>query len=838
MSFETHAKKPVSEKVTLVWAHASRRLITWELYSGAVYRRQELFTIHVCQCSTDLTEGSSTSLNAGEWYYEATTGYLYIRCTDDSNPSTNSIRGDIRFFFSNTAIDLPYDLSTGTIVHYEPRVMAAPQAKQAVDNTDLVGVAIENSGRVSFHNGDAFFDDIFDQYIWENKSVIVYSYSPEGYRIIFKGIVKDKSYTKTSVAFLLKDFLYQLRDNAVSNLYSSDDGRISNDIIGQNKRVIYGKTSGLRLQSITQVVDGEQMAGTISGSAGGTTITGTSTQFLAEISPSDTIEVLINNVVWEISVDSVDSDTQFTTSDDIETSFSDSDYNVRPERVYREYNRTYYVADHKLREPTTTVAAVAQLNRIELASVEDLFPDDDIKIGSEYGQIKRISGELVTLWQNLNTTPSIGATVTRSPITAVYFQHKLINRALYTVDNQDDYCKITLDEFAETEKGITKSVVGTISFTNTSRTVTISSGNFEKLRSRDWIKSNDINHNTWYEILQIVDETTLHLRTNYLGTNYSGPGKYKNIEYLGDLDIVTVDCYGKEANGSWIKTGPDAVKDLLTMAAIPNINDQSFSDANIDCPYVIDVKLPLVKSGLMSTYRDIITLINKSVLANLAVNQDFELVYNTLNASIPSDIETIASDDYLSYTVSSNTEIIKTAVCRYAHFDADYISHSSGSSAVQATSDFVTNIVQGTATKEYALHLSDYTEAKEIAERLLLFNSLTNSIIKIRGKLNFSIFNINDKVKLSLRRIYRRFGAADTDRVGVLSSITKNGKDTTIEFTDLGNSLNRSARIAPEDAPDFEDATAEEKIYYGYIVDNDTELPDDNERNWGNYIIN
>jgi hypothetical protein len=715
--------------------------------------------------------------------------------------------------------------------------MSAPQAKQSVDNTDLVGVAIENSGRVSFHNGDGFFDGIFDLYTWENKDVKVFSYSPNGYRIIFKGVIKDKSYTSTSVAFNLKDFLYQLRDSAVSELYTDADGRISEDIIGQNKRLVYGKTKGLHIQSVDQILEGKQEAGTISGAKDGTTVTGIGTQFLADLSPSDTIKADVNGISWEFFVSSVESDTSLTVSEALGLTFSSADYIVKPERPYREYNRIYYIANHKLREPTTTVSSVEQLNRIVLTSAADMFEDDYLLIGAETARIRLISTNTVTLWQNLNSSPAIGTTVTRRPIEALYFHRKKIPVTLYAIDNQNTYCKLTVSEDAEISHTPTLVLGGSVTFTNLSRIVTVTSGNFEKIRSRDWVQSGDINHQSWYEVLQVINESTLHLRTNYTGSTIAGTAKIKNVEYLGDSDIVTIDCYGKEKNLAWVKTGADVVKDLLEMAEIPDVNSSSFSSANADCPYVIDLKLPLTKTGSMSKYRDIISLVNQSVLANLAVNQDFELVYNTLNSSIPDDIAKITQDDYLSYTVSSDTEILKTIIARFGFFDADYLSHNSGSSATQITSEFVTNIVQGTATKEYNLHLANRTEAEEITERLLLFSSLTNSIIKIRGKLNFSIFDINEKIVLDLRRIYTRFGAIFTKRIGVLSSITKNGEDTTVEFTDLGNSLSRSARIAPDTAPDFSIANEEEKLYYGYIVDDETELPDNDEDNWGNYII-
>lgn len=837
MTWNEHANKSFSEKITLAWVHGATRLITWTLYSGAIYKRTERFTQSVFEDGTELTQVSSTALNVGEWFYDVEAGVLYIRTSDDSAPSTKEIRGDFRLFFSNKAIDLPHDLLSGEVVPYEPRIMSAPQASQEIDNTDLTGVSMENSGRLSLHNADGFFDNIFDVLIWENKEIEVYSYSPSEIKRLFKGIIKDKDYTRTSAVFQVKDDIYKLRNNTLSGLYSDSDGNLNASVIGKNKRVVYGRTSGLLLQSLDHVIGGYSGSGTISCPSGSDTLTGSGTQFLSELSPSDQITIVIGNISLTLSASSVNSDTSITLSDENEITFADAAYTIAPERPYYNNNRTFLVSDHKLREPTTTIASVLQLNRITLVSVLDMFADDYLTVGAEVVQIKSISGDQVNLWQNLNSSPSVGATVTRLPVSALYYDKKIVPKSLWSINNTSSFCKITIADDMEADIATVQVIKGTITFTNGSRDVSISSGHFNDVRPRDYFKSNDITHNVYYEVLQVVDETNLKLRVVYAGANYTGLGKWKQPMYVDDTGSVAIDCYGKESGGAWVKTGPDAVKDILTEVGISNVNLASFSSANDFAPAIIDIKLPLSPKGSMNQARDIITKINKSIMANLTIDENFDFEYTPLLANVPLDVETIKDDDILSYTTTSNTNTLKLITGRYRHFDYNYLSESSGSIAIQETSAFAVNYSDADGTKDVELYLYNLNDAKEVVERMLLYSSLTQTIMQLRGKLNLSRFKINNKMIVDLDRMFARHGSSNTKRIFTVSGISKNGSDTTLKLTDLGNSINRSARIAPDDASTFVNATDVEKLTNGYIVDSDTDLPDDNESHWGDNII-
>ena len=63
-------------------------------------------------------------------------------------------------------------------------------------------------------------------------------------------------------------------------------------------------------------------------------------------------------------------------------------------------------------------------------------------------------------------------------------------------------------------------------------------------------------------------------------------------------------------------------------------------------------------------------------------------------------------------------------------------------------------------------------------------------------------------------------------KIGIINKITFNGRDTQVEFNDLGNVFNRSLNIAPNDAVNYSTADDRGKLYNGHVVSNDSELPD------------
>ncbi|WP_206781268.1 hypothetical protein, partial [Escherichia coli] len=83
------------------------------------------------------------------------------------------------------------------------------------------------------------------------------------------------------------------------------------------------------------------------------------------------------------------------------------------------------------------------------------------------------------------------------------------------------------------------------------------------------------------------------------------------------------------------------------------------------------------------------------------------------------------------------------------------------------------------------------------AQRLCFFKSLASSVVTIKSKMNLSNIVVNDKMYLSLDRLFKRYAGNDKRRIGIVSGIKKDGFECEVSLSDLGNIYNRVMSIAP-----------------------------------------
>lgn len=830
-SYEEFSQKERSEKVVLCHIEPVQRLLIWTLDSGSQYKRSvDHFTIGVVDNVTAYTEGT-LPLNSGEWFYDAVSGELYVRASDDSNPNTRDLHATYRLFFSNSPLHLPYDLSSGEEVEYQGLLKSNSAIKKELDS-DQIGIALESSTNIELHNGDGSFDEYYDTLFFENKRVRLWSWSPDiplsEKRLLFDGQIQDKTFDPQRVRLSCKDFMFKLREKLSLPLFSSGDGNLSDSILNTPKRRIYGQVDNVRCVAIDNVLNGFSLTGTISGNFEGNTLTGIGTSFLDEVSPADTLTITIQTETLEISVESVESDTSLTIGEELEFGFSGQTAINSPSRPWRKRNRNWHIAGHKLREPTTTIVSGTQPNRFTVADGSDMFNGDLIDIDGFDVNIKRIVGNDIVLRQNLPSgTPSGGEVVTKNSVSRAFAGTKeaFINRD-WTISNTTEAI-LNFNNLAEFNIAPQKSLSGSFTFTNGLRTVVISGIDaLNQVQTRDWIRSDDITHTTWYEILE-VEESQITLRTAYAGTNTTGGADKKNVELIEDNTLVTLNCIGLESSGEWVKTASDAVKHLIENdSGITAIDTASFTEADADAPYILSMVIPETIGGSIPTVRDTITKINESVFGSLVNDTDFNLVYNVLTPEKPETLEEIKQHDIIGEPmVRSRNEIVRKVNLSYAPFTDRFKSEDSFK-LIEFTNDFVDKYIGAKQELDITVFLYEDNDAQAIAERYAFYNSLSQSTVTVKSKLNLSILNLNDKLFVNLDRIYKRFGGKDRRKIGIVSKITKDGSNTSVEFNDLGNIFNRCMSIAPDTANEFTSATESEKIKNGYILDDDLEVPD------------
>jgi hypothetical protein len=198
----------------------------------------------------------------------------------------------------------------------------------------------------------------------------------------------------------------------------------------------------------------------------------------------------------------------------------------------------------------------------------------------------------------------------------------------------------------------------------------------------------------------------------------------------------------------------------------------------------------------------------------------------------------IKDDSIIRYSVQTSTDICKKSIGEYKFIDADRFTGESSFSLVSHEGDINKYLNGSSVEKTIQLKLYNQADAQTMTERHNFYKSLTQSLIRIEGKLNISTLSINQPVLIDVSNIYDRFGVdGNTKRIGIISKISRNYTGGSIEVTDLGNIFNRSCKITSNTASDYTLASDEDKVKNGYIVDDNTDTPDELEPSWGTNLI-
>jgi len=824
MSFSDHAAKPISEKITCAWIQPKERIVAnWIDTLAPIYSiATSYYVINVLVDSVKLTEASSASLSAGEFYYDNVNSILHVRLSGDSDPSLSYTVAHYRLFYSDKPIILEYDLSTGRDVEYEGLIKSIGSFKHELDSDDLTGVALSGKGTITLENTAGNFDSIYGKLFWEGAEVRLYAYSDLGTQIIYRGTIDTKSYSSKEVKFKVKDVIDKLRDEVPLEVFASSTGT-PDTLDFTPKRRIYGRVSGLQTVSLDQTLETNTLTGTFSGSKDGSTITGISSELLKELSPGDTIEYVQDEEDYSLKVELINSDLEFTVSEEIERDFIGLSFTVTYAIPYRYDNRTRFIASHEIKQPVATILLASQLNRFQVTDITDLVDfvaGDDVVINGTTREIRRISSDVVILNTNLASLPVPTDTITKSAIQSAAFNGTTFSPTRdYTITNTTE-CYITLDDKAEVN--ITKPTLfgNNTTFTNLSRDV--SGTGFDILKSRDWIKQSGTD--TYYEILQVESDTSLKLRIAYAGLTDTEVALYKRVEYIDDESIVYVDCLGKKSTtGDWITTGAEVVKDLLIEAGLEDeLDTASFTVAASDAPYLISLALPVEIGRKKPTIRDIIDLINISVFGSLYYDSDYSITYKVLTPKKPSISSIVRDDDIKSFSAkSTGKNVVKTVSSKYRFMDYSYQVKESSNMNYQSENDFVANISGIERIEEIDLYLYNSNEVKIITQRYGLLKETPNTVLDIRGNFPFITKSLNELIYFELDRLWNRFGTdTDSNSIGVVSKVSKSGNTADITVTDLSGMYNKSCVIAENTANIYGSSNIRERSTAGYITDN------------------
>lgn len=816
-----------SEKITLAQIEASKRLVVWT-GSGPVYEHvTNAYVVNLKVSDTPLTKASSASVAPGQWYYDPVTSTVYVQLSDSSDPNVSEIIATGRFFFGDAPIAAPFDLPlNGPHTDYDGRIQTAPGFKHRI-GTDQKLISVTSQGTLRLENNDGGLDPIYDTWIFENKEVRIYSWNRDlpfsDARIIYRGRVTNKTYSSSSVSFTVKDNLFDLQQSVPQDPYSDADN-VTDSIKGRYKRWLYGKVDGLKLQSIDQIGDGYEIAGTVSASVTGPTLTGSGTSFLTDVSPDDRLTI----GTQEFTVESIQNDTELTLDDTPEFSFTNQPAVLRPEIPTTVKNREFLVAGHACARLTKQVVNLVQLNRIVLSDVEGILPGDFLTFNTgERIEVRNTApGNIVVLRQNYILQPLVGSNVNREPVQEIFIEGTRVGPDQFTITNSAAETRVTLTDTAEFDIARTVSLGDTLTFSTGSRTVA-GTGNVdlrELVSPRDFIRPQDITFTTFYEVLS-VDEAEITLRETFTEPNETGPASIRRPNYIGDDTVVSANTLGRTVDGTpggkWIITAAEACLDLLNEIDVPSINQSTFAQGALDNSELVSLAIPASPSGSLETTKTVIDKLCRSTNSAVTLDSDLQLKFEVLQPEIDPQAREVNDVDVINWSIKSTSgDNIRNSIIRYRHQDILRDTLEDGTLVQTHTSDFVKNYVGTNKTDELDVYLYNVRSARVMAHRLAYLRSLSRADVKLTTDLRLEAVEIGDQLILNFERLYSRLGDQDSrKKVCVVVGKTVTGSRIEFELTDLGNIFNRSSIITSNFSPDYSAANEDDKLKLGYITD-------------------
>jgi hypothetical protein len=829
MNFTDYQNLASSEKLVLATLDASKRLMGWELHAGSVYKLEGVnfpALMFIEDSGTAYTAVSAVGdVTTSKYYYDRTNQIIYIRTTGSDNPNSRFLVATFRLFFASGPIALPYDLNTGYEVYWEPLISSNSEFGVEIDTINQTSEAIEGSGSLTLINDQDFWPSNFDKLTFENKNVSVYSFhrdlAPTEATLIFKGKVEKRSYKPNSISFQLKDALAELKAPIDIPFIEDLAERHSESLARAYQRSIYGRVFGFRPTNIDEVNDGYPIAGTLAVTYGSSTITGTSSSFLAELSPDD--KLVIDGIQYTVAT--VASDTSATLTENyVGPNASGLTAYLIPDQPKRWMNRVWKVSNHALKEPVTTTLSGSTLVRLYVTSTEGIFAGDKVYVGAPG------SGELVTVERVVNDTllklstsllsaPASGVAVKRPAIQNVRIDDlELRYERDYSVDATNGL--LTLEPEAEANASPVRQIATNLTFALGSRSVV---GTGLDTIFKPGYMVGMVGEVDFFEVLSVT-ETELTLRTE---STFGGMdlGQYKSLIF-NDEPVLTCDVLGRTdddtTTGNLLRTGPDIVRQLLIDAGLSAyIDDDSFDDASEIAFQDIGLVIPSEYSDTkLPTYREVINDINKSILGSLTQTNAFELSYLVIEPRKDSTRLKLREEDILDFSIDNNAQnMIKTSIVEYCPKEYDYTVKQSSISTEQKTSDTSTYILKTDKTKTFSTKLVEETDARTLANRWAFILENTSGAIKVKTKLQGALIEVGDIVDIEHEKLFVRFGGTQSRRLAIVEKVTKDGKNVTIEAVDLSNAFNRCANITENTAVEYADSTEAEKLVNGYITD-------------------
>ncbi len=840
MSYGNFGLRRSSEKITLCHLNSKRFVFGWTDEGGDIYSAvipdivTELHKNYTALTASSTMVGLSTS----QFYYDISAKKLYV---NDDSITSNEYVATTRHLFSTSPCELSWDLTDdGIVFEYINRLILGSAFNSKVEGSS--GVAIIGAGAFRLQNLDGYFNDSFANLIFEGQKCQLYSWArdlPETEAmLIYDGVVSGKDWDNDTINFKISNNLNLLNRNIQSETLTATSYNVTGLVTGNlgiYKSRLWGRVNGLRLVNISALEsDRYTLSGTSSITLGGNTVTGTSTNYLSEISSGDTL--IINKGVEHLVVEVI-SNTSLKVEENAASNETGSS-----ECVYKSispiFNRVHNVSARPLRQTICTIILQPAATIYEVDSVRDLLVGDivEVRIDSVYytRTITSIFANNISLNQSVPIALATTNQVIRPPISKMFFLSKEIplDRNNYLIENSDDHgCYVTVNRQFESvgRNPVTIDLGATWNGTSGTNVVTRSAIDdllLELVSPRDYL----IFGGQKYEVASVTSDTTstrIRLVTN-LAVGVSSPGiRLIKITPITNDVYLSADVIGETENGLssgvWINTGMQFIKQQLLEAGFGGNIDNSFDLLASENRQIVSLVAPI--SPAQKNMPKLLTLlneVNESLSGTLFVKNDFKFSYKIFDLSRDFEVMPIYLTDY--DVISWGSKIERNSLYRevnvsYDHRQLDAAVNTDSKQVFFRADDF-NILLDSSATYEMKSSFLNLDDARAVANRKLLMSQYLNTVLQCRVDNRYYNLNLLDVVKVTFKNLPRTFlDVTDNSRFMLVIELKKSGEEIGLVLADLGNTFARRAIITPDTAGEYSVSNDDDILDYSFITD-------------------
>lgn len=261
MSYATNQSNTSINSQFLSVITPKKRILStsFAVYSGSVYRTLTTYGYFtsVYVNGTALTSGSSVSLSAGQYYFDQSTSYLYVRKSDSTAPNS----GDFVICYYEIYVST-FDYSwfrtptdtTSNPCYFEARIVKSPVISQSSGDI-LFGFFPTKSTSINLANSDHFFEQLISDDSLNKAQIKVWhllgDLEATNFQLVFTGLIGSCEYSGSEVQLGILDetslFDKEFRHSGTS-FYAGADlflNRMDPNSEGKPIKEVFGMVDGL-----------------------------------------------------------------------------------------------------------------------------------------------------------------------------------------------------------------------------------------------------------------------------------------------------------------------------------------------------------------------------------------------------------------------------------------------------------------------------------------------------------------------------------------------------------------------------------------------------------------